>query len=96
MNVTIKTLTVQVDEKSAPLTKAMVNQLPYLEGCFCNNDNYKDGADCSILGEVSITDGLWILVSTPHGVQRTNIGHTAFKEILKMQGKRLERIILLK
>lgn len=96
MNITIKTLTVSVDDKTVPLTKAMVNQFEYLEGKFANNECYLPGGNCEVLGEVSTTDGLFVLVATPHGVQKANIGRIVINEILQSQGKRLERIILTK
>lgn len=96
MNVTIKTLTVQVGSKETPLTKAMVHQLPYLEAEFANNQLYKEGGTCQILGEVSMPDYTAIIVATPNGLQRANGMRYAFDELLKAQGKRLERLILLK
>lgn len=96
MNATIKTLEIVVGDKTVPLSKLIVNQLPFLEGKFADNSRFEEGGDCEILGDISLPDGPWIIVETPHGLQRTNSMRSAFEATLRKQGKRLERIILTK
>jgi hypothetical protein len=93
MNVTIKTLTVQMDSKEVPLTRAMVNQMPWFEDRWTIAD-FESG-DCKVLGEVSLPDKIWLLVQTPHGIQISST-HSGVRNIATQLKTRIERIILLK
>ena len=62
MNVTIKTLEIQVGDKIVPLSKSIVNQLEWL-GNF-RKDEY------TALGTVSTPDACLTLFSTPRGLQK--------------------------
>jgi hypothetical protein len=81
MNVTIKTLTVQMDSKEVPLTRAMVNQMPWFEDRWTIAD-FESG-DCKVLGEVSLPDQI-------------SSTHSGVRNIATQLKTRIERIILLK
>jgi hypothetical protein len=89
MNVTIQTLTVQVENKSVPLTKAMVNQLQYLYSSFPKGWDI-DNVKC--IGSVSLTDALWYLYETPEGLHRSR----SFFSRLSEQCVEPPRLVLLK
>lgn len=78
MNITIKTLTVQVESKEVPLTKAMVNQLPYLPTTLPKGLD-KDAIKC--IGSVSLTDAIWYLYSTPTDLYRSKSYFTCISGI---------------
>jgi hypothetical protein len=71
MNITIKTLTVQVESKEVPLTKAMVNQLDYMPVSLPRDWKWDD---IKCIGSVSLTDAIWYLYNTPDGLRRSR-GH---------------------
>ena len=86
MNITIKTLTVQVDEKSVPLTKAMVKQLPYLRDIKYTVDQLK------CIGDVAFPDEIVYLIQTPDGLTQTR----CTPRIELTDGGNIQRFILIK
>ena len=86
MNITIKTLTVQVDEKSVPLTKAMVKQLPYLRDIKYTVDQLK------CIGDVAFPDEIVYLIQTPDGLTQTR----CIPRIELTDGGNIQRFILIK
>lgn len=78
MNVTIKTLVVQVANREVPLTKAMVMQLPYMRDAQYQRGEVKCIGDVSLPNEViylmQTADGLFQQRSTPH-IETTDNGN---------------------
>lgn len=102
MNVTILTATILIGKRETPLTKAIINQFPILEGKWADNDKFKRDGQCAVLGEVELDNGKnearsqWLLVNTPDGVRRMdNYFKKALDPILHREGlPRIERIII--
>lgn len=97
MNATIKTLEVIVGDKNVPLTKAMAHQFEWHDPSNWTMPDLESGR-VKVLGEVSLTDGIFILLETPHGIQRMRAGNLSQKvhDWLKAKGLRVERLILIK
>ena len=88
MNCTIKTLEIKVDDKTIPLTKAIFNQLEWL-------DSYSVSGSVLALGTVSTPDGIYTVFETLHGLRRST-GDMLNKTSGSNKWGILPRIILLK
>lgn len=89
MNVTIKTLTVQVESKSVPLTRAMVNQLDYMPSTLKKGWQIED---IKCIGSVSLPDFIWYLYQTPDGLMRSR----SYLSNLSEAYTKPQRLILIK
>ncbi len=105
MNATLLTATVTVGTKEVPLTKAIIQQVPFAEGEFMDNQRFAlNTGDCVALGEVQIDTGrneayhYYVLANTPRGLRKFDGSMKgAFNTQLHSEGRpQLERIILLK
>lgn len=86
MQVTIKTLLVQIADREVPLTKAMVKQLPYLRDIKYTVDQLK------CIGDVAFPDEIVYLIQTPDGLTQTR----CTPRIELTDGGNIQRIILTK